>query len=106
MFELCLCSLKDVFYFGNLEFVNMGIGIVCFRELFDNVLKFCVFIDIRIGYGISVVIVLGLNVGGKIVFMKILGLVFLMLKVGLYLFVKGYFKFFWFDFVFVDIGDR
>lgn len=48
-----------------------------------------VLIDINIRIGVKVVMIIGFNIGGKIVVLKILGVVVLMVKVGLCLFVIG-----------------
>ncbi|CAO2823838.1 unnamed protein product [Amaranthus hypochondriacus] len=107
LLETCLGNFKDVPELDSGKNMNYNgeAGVMSFKELPDEVHKFPVPIDIKIGCGTSVVIISGPNAGGKTASMKTLGLVSLMSKAGLYLPAKIAPKLPWFDFVFADIGD-
>lgn len=72
----------------------------------DGALKFkgFIFVDIFVFKWIKVVVIIGLNIGGKIVVMKVVGFVVFMVKFGIFIFVERVVILF-FDKVFVDIGD-
>ncbi|XP_057544221.1 uncharacterized protein LOC130823581 isoform X2 [Amaranthus tricolor] len=107
LLEPCLGNFKDVTGLDSGKNMNFNgeAGVMSIKELPDEVHKFPVPIDIKIGCGTSVVIISGPNAGGKTASMKTLGLVSLMSKAGLYLPAKNAPKLPWFDFVFADIGD-
>ncbi|CAM8903238.1 unnamed protein product [Rhodiola kirilowii] len=69
-------------------------------------LDFPVPIDLKIGGGITVVVISGPNTGGKTASMKTLGLASLMSKAGMYLSAGNQPKIPWFDLVLADIGDH
>lgn len=56
-----------------------------------------IFIDVNVRLLVRVVVIIGFNIGGKIVILKILGLVAVMVKVGLFIFVNDFVKLFWFE---------
>lgn len=68
--------------------------------------NFPVPIDIKIGEGVSVVIISGPNTGGKTASMKTLGLTSLMSKAGMYISAVNQPCIPWFDLVLADIGDH
>lgn len=51
----------------------------------------------KVRFLVRVVVIMGFNIGGKIVILKILGLVVFMVKVGLFIFVNDFVKLFWFE---------
>ncbi|CAM8908735.1 unnamed protein product [Rhodiola kirilowii] len=69
-------------------------------------LDFPVPIDLKIGGGITVVVISGPNTGGKTASMKTLDLASLLSKAGMYLSAGNQPKIPWFDLVLADIGDH
>ncbi|CAM8916704.1 unnamed protein product [Rhodiola kirilowii] len=69
-------------------------------------LDFLVPIDLKIGGGITVVVISGPNTGGNTASMKTLGLASLMSKAGMYLSAGNQPKIPWFDLVLAGIGDH
>ncbi|KAG8385562.1 hypothetical protein BUALT_Bualt03G0058100 [Buddleja alternifolia] len=72
----------------------------------SDAFSFPVPVDIKIGYGVKVVVISGPNTGGKTASMKTLGLASVMLKAGMYLPAQNHPRLPWFDLVLADIGDH
>lgn len=64
-----------------------------------------VLIDFNVDLFIKCVIIIGLNMGGKIVLLKVIGVVCLMARVGLYLLCEFGCEILFFCYVIVDLGD-
>lgn len=62
--------------------------------------------DIVLGKDYQVIVIMGLNIGGKMIILKILGLIQLMVQLGMFILVNENLMVVIFDNVFVDIGDE
>lgn len=65
-----------------------------------------IFLIFEIGKDYDILFIIGLNIGGKIVVLKIVGFLILMVFLGILIFVFENFKIGFFEGVFVDIGDE